>query len=274
LGVKREEHARFVIIHMAPMLSGDLRSIYTGRDITLAYRLVISFAAAVLFCGTTSSFAADALTSNIPPFSIEQGPRVGFVREIVSEIAKRSGTEITVIYGKNWSQSQEEAKSRPDTLIFPLARTGTREPHYQWVQKILDMDVAFATAPDKPKVETDAAARALKGIGVRDGSPMVKDLQGRGYTNLVIVKSSAENARALHDGEIDAWYAPAPEIAFNWMELRLAGAPAFGLKLDSAPLYIAASKNTPGLDLEKLRAAYTSMERDGTLALILKAYGL
>jgi polar amino acid transport system substrate-binding protein len=236
--------------------------------------LIISVAAAAFFCAATSSFAADALTSNIPPFSIEQGPRVGFVREIVSEIAKRSGTEITVIYGKNWSQSQEEAKSRPDTLIFPLARTAAREPHYQWVQKILDMDIAFATAPGRPKVETDVAARALKGIGVRDGSPMVKDLQRRGYTNLVIVKSSAENARALHDGKIDAWYAPVPEIAFNWMELRLAGAPVFGLKLDSAPLYIAASKTTPGIDLEKLRAAYAVMERDGTLARILKAYGL
>lgn len=236
-------------------------------------RVITSFAAAFL-CATTPSFAADALTSNIPPFSIEQGPRTGFVREILTEIAKRSGTHITIIYGKNWPQSQEEAKSRPDTLIFPLARTAGREPHYQWVQKILDMDVAFATAPGRPRVETDVAARALKGIGVRDGSPMVKDLQGRGYTNLVIVKSSAENARALQDGKIDAWYAPVPEVAFNWIDLKLPGAPTFGLKLDSAPLYIAASKNTPGLDLDKWRAAYTAMERDGTLARILAAYGL
>jgi len=136
------------------------------------------------------------------------------------------------------------------------------------------MDVAFATAPGRAKVETGVAARALKGIGVRDGSPMVRDLQGRGYTNLVIVKSSAENARALNEGKIDAWYAPVPEVAFNWMELSLPGAPTFGLKLDSAPLYIAASKNIPGVDLDKWRAAYAAMERDGTLARILAAYGL
>ena len=43
--------------------------------------VVIAFAAAAVLCATTSSFAAEALTSNIPPFSIEQGPRVGFVRE-------------------------------------------------------------------------------------------------------------------------------------------------------------------------------------------------
>ena len=110
-------------------------------------RVVIAFAAATSFCATTSSFAAEAFTSNIPPFSIENGPRVGFVREIVSEIAKRLGAEIPIIYGKSWPQSQEEAKSRLDTLVFPLGRTSAREPHYQWVLKIVDMDVAFATAP-------------------------------------------------------------------------------------------------------------------------------
>ena len=237
-------------------------------------RAAFALTAATLFCSTTSSFAAEALTSDIPPFSIEQGPRVGFVREIIVEIAKRMGTEVPIVYGKNWPQSQEEAKTRTDTLIFPLARTGAREPNYQWVVKALDMDVAFATAPGNPKVETDAAARALKAIGVRDGSPMVKDLQDRGYTNLVIVKSSAENARALHDGKIDAWYAPAPEIAFNWIELKLPGAPAFGLKFETVPLYIAASKNTPGIDMEKWRATYSAMEKDGTRSRILAAYGL
>lgn len=237
-------------------------------------RVVIAFAAAASFCAATSSFAVDALTSNIPPFSIEQGPRAGFVRELVLEMARRLGTEVTVTYGKNWPQSQEEAKSRADTLIFPLARTAAREPHYQWVQKIADMDVAFATAPDKPKVETDAAARALKRIGVREGSPMVKDLQGRGYANLVIVKSSAENAKALHDGTIDAWYAPSPEVSYNWKVLALPDAPAFGLTLQTVPLYIAASKNAPGIDLGRWQAAYATMEKDGTRARILADYGM
>jgi hypothetical protein len=97
---------------------------------------------------------------------------------------------------------------------------------------------------------------------------------GSGYTNLVIVKSSAENARASHDGKIDAWYAPAPEIAFNWIELKLPGAPAFGLKFETVPLYIAASKNTPGIDMEKWRATYSAIEKDGTRSRILVAYGL
>ena len=231
--------------------------------------------AAVVFCSiSTLSLAADAFTSDIPPFSIEQGPRVGFVREMVVEVGKRLGSNVTIVYGQSWPKSQEEAKSRTDTLIFPLARTKTREPDYQWVFKVIDADVAFATAPGRPKVETDAAARALKGIGVRDGSPMVKDLQGRGYTNLVILKTSTDNARALQDGKIDAWYAPAPEIAFNWIELKLPGAPVFGLKLDSAPIYVAASKNTPGIDLAKWRATFVAMEKDGTHTRILAAYGL
>jgi len=236
-------------------------------------RLVISVAA-TLFGATASSFAADALTSNIPPFSIEQGGRVGFVWEIVSEIAKRSGTEINVIYGSNWPQSQEEAKSRPDTLVFPLARTAARESQYQWVQKILDMDVAFATAPGRPKVETDAAARPLKASAYATAHPWSRTSR-TAATPTSSSSSRRPRTRALHDGTIDAWYAPVPEVAFNWVELKLAAAPAFGLKLNSTtPLFIAASKNTPGIDLEKLRAAYASMERDGMLARILGTYGL
>ena len=87
-------------------------------------------------------------------------------------------------------------------------------------------------------------------------------------------KTSADNARTLQEGQIDAWYAPAPEIAFNWIESKLPGAPVFGLKLDYAPIYVAASKNTPGSDLAKWRATFAAMEKDGTRARMLAAYGL
>lgn len=217
--------------------------------------------------------AAEVLTGNIPPFSINKGTQPGFVREIVMEMAKVVGVALPVTY-MNWPAAQEMAKTRLDTIIFPLARTKSREPNYIWVQKILDMDVAFATAPGKPAVVTDADARKLGRVGVRLGSPMVADLQKRGYTNLVIVKSSAENAQALHGGEIDAWYAPAPEIAYNWMQLGLKDSPQLGLKLDTVPLYVAASRNSPGIDVAKWQQAFTQLEQDGTVARILAAYGL
>jgi hypothetical protein len=43
---------------------------------------------------------------------------------------------------------------------------------------------------------------------------------------------------------------------------------------DSAPIYMAASKSTPGIDLAQWRAAYAAMEQDGTRARILATYGL
>ena len=54
----------------------------------------------------------------------------------------------------------------------------------------------------------------------------------------------------------------------------LPGAPVFGLKLDSAPIYVAASKNIPAIDLEKWRATFAAMEKDATRARILAAYWL
>lgn len=234
-------------------------------------------AALTMIAGATAAtpvHAIEALTSNIPPFSIETGPRQGFVREILAEVAKRVGATVPVVYGKSWPQSQAEAKTKTDTLIFPLSRNPSRDADYQWFLKVVDFDIVFATAPGKPKADSESATRALARIGVREGAPMEKELKGRSYTNLVVLKSSAELVTALHDGKIDAWYAPAPEIAFNWIQKKFPGAPVWGLKTQSAPLYIAASKNTPGIDFEKWRKAFADIEKDGTKAKILAAYGL
>lgn len=228
---------------------------------------------AVLLCAVLPVRGAEVLTGNIPPFSIEKGERPGFVREIVAAMAKEVGVALPVTY-MHWPTAQETAKTRLDTIIFPLARTKTREPHYNWIQKILDMDVAFATAPGKPTVTTDAQAKALGRVGVRLGAPMEGELKKLGYTNLVVIKASTDLAKALQAGEIDAWYAPAPEIAFNWAELKLAGVPQFGLKYSSVPLYVAASKNIPGIDMEKWRQAYVRLEQNGTVSRILASYGL
>lgn len=134
------------------------------------------------------------------------------------------------------------------------------------------MDVLFATAAGRPPVTSEAEAKSLARIGVREGSPMVKDLQDRGFTNLVIVKSPDENAHALVSGRIDAWYAPAPEIGFNWTTLKLPGAPVWGAKLDSAPLYVAASKNSPGIQSADWQRAFAKLKDDGTIDRILGAY--
>jgi polar amino acid transport system substrate-binding protein len=215
--------------------------------------------------------AFEFLSGNIPPFSIAEGERKGFVRDIVAEMAKLAGVEFKVTYHP-WPKSQELAKTAPNTGIFPLARTKEREPHYQWIQKLWDMDVVFATAPGKPKVAGIDAAKALARVGVRQGSPMVKDLQGRGFTNLVIVKTPAENARALAEGTIDAWYAPKPEIAFNWAILKLAGQPGYGFVTESVQLYVAASKNSPELDVTKWQAAFATLKANGTIDRIIASY--
>lgn len=226
-----------------------------------------------LLCAALPVQGAEVLTGNIPPFSIKEGARQGFVREIVDAMAKEVGVALPVTY-MHWPTAQETAKTKLDTIVYPLARTKSREPHYTWIQKILDMDVAFASAPGKPKVATEAEAQGLARVGVRLGAPMEGDLKKRGYKNLVVIKASADLAKALQAGEIDAWYAPAPEIAFNWAELKFPGTPQFGLKYSTVQLYVAASKNIPGIDLEKWRQAYAKLEQDGTVGRILASYGL
>ena len=99
--------------------------------------------AAVVFCSiSTLSLAADAFTSDIPPFSSEQGPRVGFVREMVVEVGKRLGSNVTIVYGQSWPKSQEEAKSLTDTLTNPrLAGHKRGRPSIIRAVQVIDSNV-------------------------------------------------------------------------------------------------------------------------------------
>jgi len=219
--------------------------------------------------------AADKITfvsANIPPFSIKEGPRPGFVREIVHEMARRAGVPFAVDYTNSWPGSQKIARGRANTVIFPLARTKRREPHYLWIQKLWDVPIIFATAPGKPKITSIAKAKALKAIGVRRGSPMVKDLQARGFTNLAIVKTPGESARNLAAGRIEALYAPWPEMAYNWKLSGANGNAARGLTTRIIHVNVAAAKASPAIDLAKWRAAFAAMEREGMVKAIVEKY--
>lgn len=234
------------------------------------YRLWGALLSALLLFAP-GAHAFEFVSGNIPPFSIEKGERPGFVREIVAEMAKLAGVDFKVVYHP-WPEAQEIAKTQPNTGIFPLARTKSREADYLWIEKLTDMDVVFTTAPGKPTIATIEQAKALARVGVRLGSPMTKELQDRGFTNLVIAKTPEENARALADGKIDTWYALQFEIAFNWANLKMASKPNYGLVTQSLPLYVAASKASPALDVKKWQAALATLKNNGTVERILAGY--
>ena len=222
----------------------------------------------------TPSLAGDKITFvsfHVPPFSIKGGQRVGFVREIARELSRRVGISMKVGYAKSPKAALKIVKTRPNTLIFPLARTKKREPHFLWLQKVRDVPLFFASAPGKSRIQTIAQAKAAVAIGVRRGFA-VRDLKKRGFKNLVIVRTPEENAKALAAGRIAAWYAPEPEILYTWRTTGQKGRLGRGLTTRIVQSYIASSKSSPLVNVARWRSAFADMQREGLIERIVESY--
>jgi polar amino acid transport system substrate-binding protein len=245
------------------------------RLMRLSTWTILAVAALVaLLLGPSPTASADQITfvsAHIPPFSIKDGKRAGFVRDIVSELAERIGVPFELQYAASPREAMKIAQSRPNTVIFPLARTKQREPHFLWVQKVSEVPILFGSAPGKPQIATVAQAKSVNAIGVRRGFA-VKDLSDRGFENLVVVEIPEDNARALAAGRIEAWYAPEPEILYTWNSTDQMGLVVRGLTTRTIDSYIAASKPSPKITLSLWRAAFDAMQREGKVDELIDSY--
>lgn len=218
--------------------------------------------------------AADGISfvsAHIPPFSIKDETKCGFVCEIVAEMADRVGVPWRLTYAGSVPEMLEITKTKDNTFIFPLARTKGREDQYTWVQEILEVDVLFASAPGSLKIKDLDQAKEISAIGVRKGFA-AKRLKKLGFTNLFIVKTSEANARALAMGNIEAWYAPKHEILYTWQRDGSGQPLVLGHKTHSIRSYLAASKSSPAIDLTPWREAFAKMKAEGKVKTVIDQY--
>ena len=67
------------------------------------------------------------ISGQLPPFSYEdKGRPAGFMVDLVSEAARRSGATLKIEYYP-WARAVAMGEAGPETLMFPLARTPDRE---------------------------------------------------------------------------------------------------------------------------------------------------
>tara|TARA_R110000744_G_scaffold56656_11_gene119498 strand:+ start:3359 stop:4183 length:825 start_codon:yes stop_codon:yes gene_type:complete len=83
---------------------------------------------------STSEPAFWVLTSLEPPFSLrnDKGQLEGYLIEVVNGILAEAHIEQEILSAP-WERLIQEAQSKPNVLVFPLARTPDREDDYHWV---------------------------------------------------------------------------------------------------------------------------------------------
>ena len=97
-----------------------------------------------------------------------------------------------------------EAASRANTLIFPLARSAQREPEFQWIGRLIPVNYYLFKDKNRDDISIHDlnAAREYR-IGVVNYHVHHEFLLAKGFAYLQPVNSSSQNLRKAALGRID-----------------------------------------------------------------------
>ena len=194
----------------------------------------------------------------------------GFLMEVVKEM-----TEVLkvhpVIEFHAWGKAQELAADTPNTIIFPLARTAAREPRYLWIVKVFDVRTVFINRKGDPVIETLDQAKKLDKIGVIEATPYQDRLRELGFDNIVPMPST-DLQSAFYNHEVDAVCTPFSEFAFAWKKAGYTIPLQSGVLLQTAPLWIAASKKSDAINVDEWIEAFEIVQQEGKFDLLFERY--
>lgn len=133
----------------------------------------------------------------------ERLPNSGEATEFVDLVLKGSGLSHQLKFVP-WRRGYHLARSTENVLIYPLARTPSREKHFQWVGKIIPIDYYLFKLKRRNDVKV-TSLESSKGyrIGVVNYHAHHEFLISSGFTNLQAVNSNSQNLKKLLLDRID-----------------------------------------------------------------------
>jgi len=230
------------------------------------------FLALLLVCSGVRATALQAVTEDYPPFSMIQpdGRVTGFSVELVRLLLARAGL-VAEPQIMPWARAFAQAQGRPNVLIFSMGRLPEREALFEWVLTLLKTDLCLYSWQGRVRpVAKLEAARGLQ-IATVNGDSGERILVEHGFVIGQELQSSAHyslNLEKLKAGRVDLW------IANSAMAYHLVRQAGYDPQRDLTqvycvppyPVYLAASLGTSPETVARLRAAFVTLQQDGTLA--------
>lgn len=194
------------------------------------------------------------------------GAAVEVVREIQRRVNNRDPIEVVP-----WARGYRLVETQPNTALFIMARTATRNPLFHWVGPFTEAVYALYVKADSGIVLKDLDdARQLKSIGVYRDDARDQMLTQAGFANLDRTVENSSNLKKLMIGRIDAFASSDAAI-----DDLLAGA---GLARDSVrealvlkkiQTWLAFSRQTPESTIKAWADALESMRKDKSFERIM-----
>jgi len=209
-------------------------------------------------------------TSNMSPSIIRKVEGVGAARQLVDMLLVQA--DLTAKYQiLPWKRALVVSARSPNGFVFPVARTRSREPLYDWTLPLFRSTIHLLTTDDR---KASIANIDDMVVGVLADSAQEDWLQEYGHTSIFVVNGADDQAlRLLRRGRFHAWLT---ERSIAEATVRVAGA---GDEITiSDPLWsydihlvTAVDKATPYM--HRLRSALHAVRDDARYRSVLSQYG-
>jgi len=173
-----------------------------------------------------------------------------------------------------WKRAYLNAQTKPNALIYPIARASSREDQFHWVGQLIPVTYYLFRVSDKNHIKVDSLDDAKNWkVGVVNEHIHHQYLKSQGFNNLQSVNSNYQNIKKALLGRIDLF----PMSDGGMMQLCSRDEldcssfkPVLKLHAVAKGLYLAASRNTDPSIIHQLKDSYQVLVNNGQHEKILR----
>lgn len=230
--------------------------------------LSLVIAAALPFHSHAAELQVTVVTENTPiTQASDQHPEGGEATRFVEKLLQRAEIDYTLRIVP-WRRGYQLAKHSKNTLIYPLARTREREPHFHWVGQLIPIRYYLFRLKARPSLtlKTLEDARPYT-IGVVNYHAHHEYLLQRGFANLQPVNSSDQNLKKLLRHRIDFFPMSDGGVFPLCQRTQISCeqiTPELYLEDIASGLYMAFGRDTDAVILQQTAETYQQLIADGT----------
>lgn len=219
-----------------------------------------------LSCSVAANASLRVVTELSPPHqTLVAGEIAGLSTELVrATLAKAGVTAQIEVYP--WARSFRIAQSRPDVLIYNMARTAEREAQFHWIGTVAAYQLGFVALSHRDDIRIKALSDAVGyTIAVQRDDLAANFLMQNGFSTgqqLVLAADITESWQLLLNGKVDlvvddavAFTAMAETLALPYKYLRF----VYAIPELAQHTWLAASLETSPELVKRLQQAHSEV---------------
>lgn len=211
--------------------------------------------------------AVQAVTEDTAYTYIAGGRVAGPATAVVRAALDRAGLADARFDLYPWARAYEMAMTRPNVLIYLIARTPEREPHFKWVGELMKIEYHLYKLASRKDIAITSIEQARDlTVGVMRRDVRQQYLARKGFAYLEVSAGNEENFRKLLAGRVDLVPLPQADVVQLCEKLRVdCSTVERVLTLDelTVGLYMAFGHLTDDQVVARLRAGYEALLAEG-----------